>query len=512
MGSRLIFCCGLFLFLCNNLKAQVSLNMEKLGQLTGLPGVEYNDIWGYVAPNGQEYAIIGSKMAVNIVNVSNCSNPQLVVNFVDGSNATWRDFKTYQNYVYGICDGNSTNCNEGLQVINMNNSPPTMTQSLADFNRAHNIFIDVPHARLYVVGSNTVNEGMIIYDLSQNPANPTVIKKVRMDTLIGQPSLNMYIHDVYVENNIAYASHGYSGFYVWDVSDVNNIELLDSYTESTGYNHSSWRHPNHPTFYVAEEVPLGKPIIVLSETSQGLSLDTTFKNPLAFPFASNNVPHNPFVKGDSLYISYYHDGLQVYDVSNPTKPVRVAYYDTYPNNNNSYSSYEGAWGTYPFLPSGCILVSDITHGLFTLGFTKNYIKIDQGPLYFDTSNRGIVFADSTGSSYLWTLDNNGGNVVSTTNLSQVKTVVADSDIFIPYPNGLVFQTLGKAFEVKLETNGSLSKTIIVPPTEYVRQTASHLRLDDKRRGIILQDANGDCRKITMRTGGTLTTIRVPCPE
>ena len=28
--------------------------------------------WGYVAPDGKEYAIIGSTMAVNIFDVTNC--------------------------------------------------------------------------------------------------------------------------------------------------------------------------------------------------------------------------------------------------------------------------------------------------------------------------------------------------------------------------------------------------------------------------------------------------------
>jgi hypothetical protein len=39
----------------------------------------------------------------------------------------------------------------------------------------------------------------------------------------------------------------------------------------------------------------------------------------------------------------------------------VAFFDTYPPAN--LANYNGAWGVYPFLPSGTILISDIEGGL-----------------------------------------------------------------------------------------------------------------------------------------------------
>ena len=42
--------------------------------------------------------------------------------------------------------------------------------------------------------------------------------------------------------------------------------------------------------------------------------------------------------------------------------MHVADYDTY--TPNDHISYRGAWGVYPFLPSGNILVSDMQSGLF----------------------------------------------------------------------------------------------------------------------------------------------------
>jgi hypothetical protein len=79
---------------------------------------------------------------------------------------------------------------------------------------------------------------------------------------------------------------------------------------------------------------------------------------------TNSIPHNVQIKGDLAYMSYYHDGLQVFDISDPANPVKVGYYDTY--SPPDHDSYRGAWGVYPFLPSGQILVSDMQFGLFVV--------------------------------------------------------------------------------------------------------------------------------------------------
>ena len=63
-------------------------------------------------------------------------------------------------------------------------------------------------------------------------------------------------------------------------------------------------------------------------------------------------------------VSHYYDGLWIWDISDPQNLTYVTSYDTYPLENGN--SYKGAWGVYPFLPSGNILVSDMQFGLFVL--------------------------------------------------------------------------------------------------------------------------------------------------
>lgn len=345
------------------MQAQDSLNMERVSQWTTGGSDLYNDIWGYEAGDGTEYAILGSRDSIHIISLANPDIPEQVYSFHGGNTAVWRDFKTYNDHLYAVCD----NCTEGLHIFDLSGLPGSaVTHSASNtsfFTRAHNIFIDTSSMRLYAAGTNTVGEGLVVLDIS-SPASPALLSNHDFT----DPG-NFYVHDLYVKNDTAYCSHGNTGYYVWDMGDLNNVSYLGSY-DSPGYNHSSWNHPNSNYAYYAEEVPRGRPMAVidlanLGNPNQDIQLVTTFKDPLSST-ATDVTPHNPFVKDDSLFISYYEDGLKVYDISNPVSPEVIAYYDTYPDNGNNYNGYNGAWGSYPFLSSAHILVSDIKYGLNVL--------------------------------------------------------------------------------------------------------------------------------------------------
>lgn len=363
--------------------AQDSLNMERVSQWTTGGSDLYNDIWGYEASDGTEYAILGSRDSVHIISLANPAVPEQVYSFHGGNTAIWRDFKTYNDHLYAVCD----NCSEGLHIFDLSGLPGgTVTHSGSNtsfFVRAHNIFIDTSSMRLYAAGTNTVEEGLVVLDIS-SPATPSLLS----NHIFTDPGY-FYVHDLYVKNDTAYCSHGNTGYYVWDMGDLNNVSYLGSY-DSPGYNHSSWNHPISDYAYYAEEVPLGRPMAIidlanLGNPNQDIQLISTFKDPLSST-ASNVTPHNPFVKDDSLFISYYEDGLKVYDISNQLSPELIAYYDTYPDNGNSYNGYNGAWGSYPFLSSGHILVSDIKYGL-------NVLKQQ------NCANPVMYYRDGDGDSY-----------------------------------------------------------------------------------------------------------------
>ena len=59
------------------------------------------------------------------------------------------------------------------------------------------------------------------------------------------------------------------------------------------------------------------------------------------------------------------------DVSDPSNMRDVALFDTFSIPIENSPNFNGAWGVYPFLPSGNILISDIEYGLFVVKLNEN---------------------------------------------------------------------------------------------------------------------------------------------
>lgn len=384
----------IFFLLLNFLpsNAQVSWNMELLSQYddntipdNGNNQYAYNDIWGYAA-NDREYAIVGSAAYIHFFDVTDPYTPILLDQFLGGDTTYWRDIKTYGNYAYAV----SEDTEEGLMIFDLSdlpNSVALVSQTTSYFNSAHNIFIDEANGRLYSAGADALLNGLIVLDIASNPTAPPVIGN---DTLIGG-----YVHDVYVRDNIAYCSHGDEGFYIWDYTYASDPQFKAS-ASTNGYNHSSWLSEDGSFAIFAEEVPPGLPLGIadLSEVdNEIITITKYFQFPLITDDDKANTPHNPFIMGNYAYVSYYEDGVQVIDLSDPTNPVLVGYFDTFPNNNN-YAGYWGCWGVYPFLPSGNIIASDRKYGLHvirfdeTLSSTKDIFKENEVAIFPNPSSDG----------------------------------------------------------------------------------------------------------------------------
>ena len=487
--------------------------MKRMALLSGM-GVEYNDIWGY-RHGSKEYGVIGSNSAINIIDVTECGNPVLEHQWQDGSSVIWRDFKDYGDYIYAVCDGGA--CQEGLQVINKNTY--SQWQSLAQFRSAHNIFIEKESARLYVVGSNTNSHGVYIYDLKENPGNPTLLKDLNFRDLMNDQSGNYYVHDIYVLNDTAYCSHGYAGYRIWDMTDVNNVTLVGELDDSNGYNHSSWKHKYEPYVYVAEEVPIGKPIYVYDISDIENPFTTySFKDPLEEPTYTNNRPHNPFVVRNRLYISYYHDGIQVYDISDPELPERIAYYDTYPDNNgNGYSGYNGAWGVYPFLPSGCILAADIEYGLNTLELTitpDSDSRVPSNDIIIDNENYGVVFRTPE-DDYVRIVANDQAKLdsVHLTAPPVDRVELINSNIkFTSSDFGVIFKNpSGDYFKLGIDNDGSVVlDQVLALPANAITLKNEDLFFSHIDAGLKLTSPDGSCYLYTLGGDGVEKIESISC--
>lgn len=492
--------------------AQDSLNMIKVGAHdTG--SIDYNDVWGY-EHDGDQYVVYGARDRVAIVNVSNCNSPVETYVWNDGNSTIWRDFKDHGDYIYAVCDQGS----EGLEVI-LKDSPYTSTSDNSVFTRAHNIFIDNDNERLYVAGATGNKQGLYIYDLSITPEDPPLIGSPDFNDFDGLSGYtNWYVHDVYVRDNIAYCSHGNIGTYgVWDFTDAAAPVLLGTSTgDGLGdYNHSSWVTEDLQYAYVAEEVPQKEMTILNISDVTDIEYVGQFSDPLLAGAPTPPRAHNPFVKGDLLYISYYHDGLMVYDISDRENPTVHSYYDTYPGNTN-YAGYEGAWGVYPFLSNGCIAISDIDAGLILLNHkTTISSEIGGADLYFDTFGKGVIINKPDGTYGRITVDNTGAIIVqSMSSLPSSYKELKDSNLFISSGvEGILNTSGGKYFRLNMNNIGNLTSTFVgtIEPTIHVKSKNTDMYVSSLGSALIMKSSDGTCWELTLDLANNILTNSIDCP-
>jgi choice-of-anchor B domain-containing protein len=323
---------------------------------------KYNSCYGYYdALNNKEYAILGSTKGTHIIDVSNPGSP-IEVDFVAGrrDSCVWREYKTYKHYLYAVSDDAPPN---SLQIIDLSYLPDSVNvihDSDTIFQKSHTIYIDGNKLYCGVLTTLTNQYAMGVYSLN-DPEHPQFLAD--LESFYPQ---YYQVHDMFVRNDTVYASCGFEKMQIFKFDSLNNsfnqLGSLTNYPEA-GYNHSSTLTQNGEYLIFADEVPaeLGMKIVNVSDLSD-IQITSVFRSNLGA------TPHNPYLKEDKVLIAYYRDGLQIFDVSNPSNPLRTGYFDTHPQNGNSYSgqAYQGAWGAYPFLPSGIVLVSDMQFGLFVL--------------------------------------------------------------------------------------------------------------------------------------------------
>lgn len=364
MGKVLRFSFYLVFVSCiSNVIAQNSFNVNLVYHWndTTLPSTNahnnrYNEVWG-LAEGNREYAVIGSTMGTHIFDVTDPANVDTAVfipGAATGTSIIHRDYHDYNGYLYIVCDEDSQLTLSTLQIVDLSflpDSAPVVYNSNALFRNSHNIFIDSASARLYVCGVRPSGNRLEIYSLA-DPINPVLIE-----------TYNKSRHDIYVRNDTAYLNDGPNGLFVVDFQTQGNpitLGSLSSYVDS-GYNHSGWLSPDGNVYALADE-NFGLSIKLLDVSDLGnisvLSTISSGVDPLS-------IPHNLIIKDNLLYASYYNDGLYIFNISDPLNPVITGFYDTSIESHLN-GKYRGAWGVYPLLPSGLILVSDMQNGLFVL--------------------------------------------------------------------------------------------------------------------------------------------------
>lgn len=325
--------------------------------------VRYSGCWGFER-NNEEYAIIGSTEGTHFFQVKN--KKLIQIGFVEGkynsAQVIHREFKTYGNYAYSVCDEGTSS----LQIIDLSYLPDSVVK-VADlqnnlFGKTHNLFIDTTNALLYaclvtpiIGGIPTSIIPLRVFSLA-DPLNPSLLWEGPDDIPV--------VHDINVRDNIAFLNCGEYGLRVYDftnpVAPIYKSNL--TFYQDQGYNHQGWLSPNGKTYIFADETS-GKRVKKCSVSSNY----TVQVNQL---FGVNNengsISHNIMCTDEFAFIAYYNEGLRIFDIR--SNPKEIAHYDTYPD--DSPFKMNGAWGVYSNYSSGNIIISDRQYGLFLFNFNK----------------------------------------------------------------------------------------------------------------------------------------------
>lgn len=317
------------------LLAQGSPNVTLLKHIDDHHSAGYNDCWGYTAPDGQEYALLGVQSGTSIIDITDAANASEVT-FIPSTFSLWKDIKTYQHYAYAVNENGM-----GLQIIDLSNLPAsaTLVATFTGFTSMHNIFIDENSGILYA-SPGSGSSPAIAYSLA-NPVAP-----VQLSTF------GIHNHDAYARNNTIYLSEGWDGsFSIYDLTTPAAPSLLARFNiPSPGYVHNAWLTEDGNHLMTTEETN-GKTVKMWNIQNLGnITLESEYLGP-------NGIAHNTHIKGNYAYLSHYQSGLRIVDVSDPTAMTEVGYYDT-----------ADAWGAWPFFDSGKVLISDIQDGLYIVFF------------------------------------------------------------------------------------------------------------------------------------------------
>lgn len=333
-------------------------------------GTSASDCWGYESPSGREYAILGHSHGTAIVDITQPGSATIVI-FLNGPVSVWRNVKTYGHHLYAVSEGGG-----GIQVFDLANVDSGVVplvntiDATAATPATHTMLINEQTGFLYRLGGGSF--GVRAYDLRANPAAPA---------FVGSWSVR-YIHDGAVRSvasgpwagrEILFACGGLSGGYGdtrLEILDVTNKSAITS-IGSCSYPQAKYCHgiaisDDLQTGWINDEMDEQN-----GQYSRGITVNLAdLTRPVmagSYTTGERTVDHNNYARGNRLYCSNYTSGLQVFDVSDPIRPVRVAWFDTYPEDDGSVAAtYNGLWSNYPYFRSGTIIGSDINRGLVVL--------------------------------------------------------------------------------------------------------------------------------------------------
>jgi choice-of-anchor B domain-containing protein len=328
------------------------MNLTHITTLNQYPQAGYSAIWGYTAPDGREYALLGVQTGTSIVDITDSTNIH-EVSFIPGPNTEWRELKAYQHYAYVVTD----NAPGGIQIIDLAGLPNSakLVNTYQDLPENHTVWVDAPSKTLFTMGGT----GDKVTALSlEDPVNLVQVSQFG----------TTYVHDAYFRDGKAYLSEIFSkSFSIWDITDLKNPKMLSRVRDTTagGISFHNSGLTEDSNYLITTEEAEGRTVKIWDvRDPKNVTKVSEF-------MTSNQMAHNVQVMGHYAYFSSYGAGIVVYDVQDVKNPKLVAYWH---QGDGTQQGFVSVWGCFPYFKSGKIVGSDMEAGLVVLQYNPTSKK------------------------------------------------------------------------------------------------------------------------------------------
>ena len=222
----------------------------------------------------------------------------------------------------------------------------------------HSVFVDGGKAYLA-----NIDLGLEIWDV----ADPVHAVKLGAWAHAAGAGTQPFPHDLYVAGARAYVNYWDAGMSIVDVSNPAAPALVADFA---GYgqhtSHSNWvTTVGARTIAVHGDEQWDSHVHIVDVTEGTPAFATSIGEWGTRPEVS---AHNIMAFGSRAYLTYYQDGVRVLDLSDPTHPTAIAWFDTWPGYSPDYgtSFFEGAVGLDVDLANELVYVADTKRGLIVL--------------------------------------------------------------------------------------------------------------------------------------------------
>jgi hypothetical protein len=303
-------------------------NVTEKVQLKGhgsVSNVHTSDLWVWEGLDGRDYCVTGTWGGNGEAYFWDVTDPNQLrpIDTITVDARTINDVKVSEDgKICVISREGASNRKNGLVIIDVSNPKEAAIISTYDeglTGGVHNVFIYKDH--IYALSNSERYDIISIED----PKHPKKVGSFELD----EPGHS--IHDVWIEDGIAYSSNWAYGVWMVDVGNgiaggsPSNPKPIANYAYPSGWNHAAFPYHDKKTgkFYVIagdEAFPNGL------NTEDGPTIPAGFLHFIDFTdlehpveVAKYEVPgagsHNLWVEGDLLYVGNYNAGLRVVDLS-----------------------------------------------------------------------------------------------------------------------------------------------------------------------------------------------------